>query len=77
MHDTGSGIEPERLEKIQAILGGEPDDEGFVGIGLKNINDRIKLYYGSRYGVMIKSEYGVKTDVMVHIPICFRGDENV
>lgn len=44
---------------------------------LKNINDRIKLYYGSRYGVMIKSEYGVKTDVMVHIPICFRGDENV
>ena len=77
VHDTGSGIEPERLEKIQAILGGEPDDEGFVGIGLKNINDRIKLYYGSRYGVMIKSEYGVKTDVMVHIPICFRGDENV
>ena len=77
VHDTGVGISPERLEKIQAVLDGTLDDESLVGIGLKNINDRVKLFYGSKYGVMIKSAQGIKTDVMVHIPIRFGGNGDV
>lgn len=37
-------------------------------IGLKNINARIRLYYGEDYGLSVKSEQGCGTTVQIKIP---------
>lgn len=43
----------------------EPDR----GYGLINVQQRLRLYYGSRYGVTIDSREGVGTTVEITIPI--------
>lgn len=65
--DDGRGILPERCEELLSSLN---DDIGLPTkqIGITNINSRIKLYYGSEYGVDIESEYGKYTCVRVRIP---------
>lgn len=37
-------------------------------IGLKNVHDRIRLYYGNNYGVKIDSQLGLYTNVEIVIP---------
>ncbi|WP_313892308.1 histidine kinase [Psychrobacillus sp.] len=41
----------------------------FSGIGVKNVNERIKLLYGEAYGVEISSELGKGTKVRVSLPV--------
>ena len=38
------------------------------GIGLENINERLKLYYGDEYGLSIESELDAGTAVTITIP---------
>ncbi len=63
--DNGYGIKPEVL---RSILDKEPSGEPVSGVGLKNVNERIKLYYGNEYGIKIVSELDVGTIVYVRIP---------
>jgi two-component system sensor histidine kinase YesM len=37
-------------------------------IGIKNVDERLKIYYGSKYGLSIVSEEGVYTEVHICIP---------
>lgn len=53
-------------EQCAAILAKERSDS--VGIGVKNVNDRLKIYFGDKYGISIKSELDVGTEVTVRIP---------
>jgi two-component system sensor histidine kinase YesM len=46
----------------------EHSDVGSKGIGMVNVNSRVKLYYGSKYGLSITSIPGVETLIRVHIP---------
>lgn len=65
--DDGLGISPESYEKLLSNLNDDtvlPTKQ----IGIANINSRIKLHYGSEYGVDIESEYGKYTCVRVRIP---------
>lgn len=78
VEDTGIGIEPERLKLINQKL----DDPAILydvhsaennrlngnGIGVINVHQRIRLYYGNQYGVRIQSELGQGTCVEVRIP---------
>jgi Predicted signal transduction protein with a C-terminal ATPase domain len=41
----------------------------FSGIGVRNVNDRIKLLFGEEYGVTITSEIGEGTRVKIRIPL--------
>lgn len=38
------------------------------GVGLDNVNKRLKLYYGERYGLYTRSEIGVGTTVTLELP---------
>jgi two-component system sensor histidine kinase YesM len=40
----------------------------FSGIGIENVNERIKIHYGKEYGIVIKSEPGRGTTVEVWLP---------
>jgi two-component system sensor histidine kinase YesM len=64
--DNGYGIKPETLK---SILDREPRSAHSGGVGLKNINERIKLCYGNEYGLEITSELDVGTTVLVRIPV--------
>jgi two-component system sensor histidine kinase YesM len=38
------------------------------GIGICNVYQRIKLYYGNEFGIDITSQFGVGTKVYVYLP---------
>lgn len=63
VEDNGVGMEKERCEEI---LHKESDDK--TGIGIKNVNDRIKIYFGEQYGLTILSELDVGTRVEIRMP---------
>lgn len=61
--DNGVGMTEEQCRKI---LQKEKSDSG--GIGVKNVNDRLKIWFGERYGITLHSELDVGTTVTVRIP---------
>ncbi|MEN6471228.1 MAG: sensor histidine kinase [Clostridiaceae bacterium] len=63
--DNGIGMPQELVDKILAEH--FPISKG-SGVGLKNVNERIKLYAGDAYGVIIKSELDVGTTITLHLP---------
>lgn len=66
--DNGAGICPEALNLINQRL-----SAGFHGnrdsYGIYNVNERIRLAFGSEYGLTINSEPGKGTDAVILIPI--------
>lgn len=65
VQDDGIGI-PEN--KISTILSGELGSKFGSSYGIKNIHQRIKLFYGEKYGLSFKSQYGKGTTVEIKIP---------
>lgn len=63
IRDNGAGMSEEQVENI---LRKELTDS--KGIGVKNVNDRIKIYFGSEYGIMVTSELDVGTTITIRIP---------
>jgi len=65
--DDGMGIEEEKLKALQESLNG---DKVFARkhIGIRNVNQRIKLLFGEQYGLSINSQYGEGTEVSIYIP---------
>ncbi|WP_333647648.1 cache domain-containing sensor histidine kinase [Lacrimispora sp.] len=72
VEDNGMGMNPDQLKHLKVE---EPDaeKEGHTGIGLRNVDRRIRLHYGEQYGVSIESQYGKGTLVRLHIPKSSRG----
>lgn len=58
---------PDALAK-GAGLAGEASREGGGGIGLRNVHQRIQLYYGKEYGLFVESEEGSYTRIVLRIP---------
>lgn len=69
VQDNGVGMGPEQLE---AIMQNGPTDR--TGIGIKNVNDRLKIYFGRSYGLSITSEPDVGTCVEIRMPRIREGD---
>ena len=63
VEDNGVGMSE---EQCRSILHKEPGDNS--GIGIKNVNDRIKIYFGKEYGLSIESELDVGTCVTIRMP---------
>ncbi len=65
--DDGVGMS---REQISVILNGEQKDpKGFSGIGIANVNERLKLEFGEEYGIEIKSRVGEGTEVLIKFPV--------
>jgi len=54
--DNGSGISLEKLARLRAVLLSEHSPQ--ESIALYNVNQRLKLIYGEKYGLSITSEVG-------------------
>ncbi len=62
--DNGPGMSHELLDRVR---NGTAKSSG-AGIGLKNIDERIKLTFGEQYGITLNSEEGKGTIVLLRIP---------
>lgn len=64
--DNGMGIPPEIVDKL---LTHESRSKGKgSGVGLKNVQERIQLYFGKEYGLSILSEPDEGTLIRIHLP---------
>ncbi|MGN7360232.1 sensor histidine kinase [Paenibacillus sp. SAF-054] len=69
IRDNGWGIPYEELLEIrQSFRVREEWDGKPQSIGLRNVNSRIQMYYGSEYGLEIESEDGAGTCIRITIP---------
>lgn len=66
--DDGIGMTKGQIEALLNPKSRGKKERGFSGIGISNINERIKMTYGNRYGVEIESQLGEYTGVTVRIP---------
>ena len=57
---------------MRHILHSEPGDR--TGIGIKNVNDRLRIYFGEGYGLRIESEPDEGTCVEIRMPQVREGE---
>ena len=61
--DNGVGMS---AQQVEAIMSRSPGEQ--AGIGIRNVDDRLKIYFGPRYGLRITSEPDVGTCVEIRMP---------
>lgn len=61
VEDNGVGMEEEKLRNLVTTKS--------KGYGVRNIDERIKLYYGEEYGIYAESRVGAGTKVTVRFPV--------
>ena len=76
VEDNGVGMEEDEVKRLREEIN-RPCKETQKGFGLANVNERIKMNFGAKYGMKIESEKGKGTTVYVIIPaIRLEGKEN-
>lgn len=69
IHDDGMGIPAEKLKKLLSTPQQSMNKGSLNGIGVYNVNHRLKLVYGSLCGLSYESELGSYTQVTIKIPL--------
>lgn len=72
--DNGCGMTPDELQKMDQTIYQHTKDSS-KSIGLYNINQRIRLCYGSAYGMQIKSKKHCGTLVTLILPVLTTKEE--
>lgn len=65
--DNGIGMNKEKLEELKKTL--EEHSDTTSGIGVVNVNERLKLFYGTGYGLTIDSREKEGTQVTIRIKV--------
>ena len=73
VEDDGVGMPAGALEKLKASLDKKPDGtwdtgHGSDGIAMRNVNNRLKLFFGEACGITVSSTEGVGTEVELSLP---------
>lgn len=73
VRDNGAGINKTTLELInnKLIKGETAENKGY---GIFNINERIKLFYGSQYGLRLESAEAAGTRAVILLPALYAED---
>lgn len=64
--DDGVGMKKSR---VLSLSSGHDKSEHFSGIGINNVDDRLKLLYGADYGLNILSQEKEGTTVIIKLPV--------
>lgn len=74
VHDNGAGMSEETLHRL--LTGRQPDgrEHRVTGIGVENVNDRIRVSYGAAYGLCFQSGAGRGTTVIYTLPLLHEED---
>ena len=68
VRDNGIGISEENIARMLTDTS-RVSKHYMSGIGLPNVDRRIKLVYGQQYGLKVESEVGVYTCVTISLPL--------
>lgn len=71
VQDNGRGLSKADLQRL---MSGEQHSK-FSGIGIGNIRERLKLYYGERAGLYFHSWEGCGTTAMITLPVSYYENE--
>ncbi len=71
VEDDGAGMDAQQLHRILEESGGEDAAEPRTGggVGVSNVQKRLRLYYGEEYGISYTSKVGKGTTALVSIPL--------
>ena len=75
IRDNGKGMDYYELGHLRKIMKDEQGDDNHIGV--RNVNQRIRLLFGGEYGVEVDSEKNVGTKVVIHIPYQTEINQNV
>ncbi|OKP67910.1 two-component sensor histidine kinase [Paenibacillus sp. P3E] len=65
--DDGIGMSEERLIEIISVIS-QAEEEPQSRIGLRNVHQRLVMYYGESHGLNISSKKGIGTEISFSIP---------
>ena len=71
VRDNGSGMDADELQQVNAALSGTERDPASSqrGVGVRNVHERIRLYFGEQYGLTIQSEPESGTTITCRLPL--------
>ncbi|MCV4231693.1 sensor histidine kinase [Virgibacillus sp. LDC1] len=80
--DNGVGMSPAMVERILEVEALRQHPAPFIntagsGVAVRNVHDRIQLYYGHRFGLEFESELEVGTTVRIRIPVIHHIEEGL
>lgn len=67
VEDDGIGMTEERLSRIRSKIRHLDENDNDI-FGLYNVNERIRLRFGSEYGITVDSRFGYGTSVEIRLP---------
>jgi two-component system sensor histidine kinase YesM len=85
VEDNGGGMSPDKLEELNWQMEREYPENNIVikdistmgGLGLANVNARIRMRFGKKYGLKIDSRLGMGTVVTVLLPPQWKEVESI
>ncbi|MFF2887268.1 sensor histidine kinase [Paenibacillus sp. NPDC057967] len=69
IEDNGHGFESDLADSFSHQIEDMPKSATFLGVGLSNVEERIKLICGEEYGLSIDSKIGEGTRVIITLPV--------
>ena len=76
IEDDGEGMVREKVAEITRFINTAKTVEGKKNIGIRNVNQRIKLAYGEAYGITIRSAPYQGSRFTIQLPIMRKGEED-
>lgn len=74
IQDNGVGMSLEKIQQVETELN-KPHAK-FSGIGIRNVNERIKLHFGAQYGMQIASSPNEGVRLTLKLPLNRRDSEH-
>ena len=66
VQDNGQGMSKAQVAQLVEHLENRNDK---FGIGVRNVHERLQIYYGKNYGITIDSELDEGTTITLHLPL--------
>lgn len=76
IEDDGEGMDQEKVAKIVRFINTAKPVEGKKNIGIRNVNQRIKLACGEQYGIIIESTPYQGCRFTIQLPVMREGEGN-
>lgn len=76
VEDNGTGIAPDVVEQFQRQKEQHRSEKKVTGIGLSNVDERIRVEYGPGYGISIENAEGQGTRVTYTLPVIRKGEDD-
>jgi two-component system, sensor histidine kinase YesM len=75
--DTGIGMTQNVVDELHKLLNNEEDKSSISSYGVRNVHQRIRIFFGNEYGLSFTSQYGEGTTVTIKLPKLLEGETNV